>query len=301
MSPDTHLGRNAETRSYPQSFQNIIDNELKSTSKTRHGVDPSTGDNLPAVPVATQSDVDAAVTAARKAFKPWSRLSYDDRAQYVLKLADAIEAHSGLFKKWLILESGKPAQTATIEVGMACGMLRAFTTLRIEKEVLEDTEDRRAVLRYIPLGVGAGIVPWNWPLVLAVGKIGPALMTGNAFIMKPSPFTPYVGLKVGELGSQIFPKGVFQVLSGGDDLGPMITEHPGIDKISFTGSTQTGKAVMKSCAATLKRISLELGGNDAAIICEDVDLEKVVPAVRSAYPFLASGPLTFLRLRHLPS
>lgn len=146
-----------------------------------------------------------------------------------------------------------------MEVGMASAMLRGFTSLRIEKEMIEDSEDRQAYVRYTPLGVGVGIVPWNWPLVLGVGKIGPALLTGNAFIMKPSPFTPYMGLKLGELASRIFPPGVFQVLSGGDDLGPMLTEHPGVDKVSFTGSSATGKMVMKSCASTLKRISLELG------------------------------------------
>jgi acyl-CoA reductase-like NAD-dependent aldehyde dehydrogenase len=172
---------------------------------------------------------------------------------------------------------------------MAVAMLRGFTSLRLEPEVIEDSEDRRAVVRYTPLGVGAAIVPWNWPLVLAVGKIGPAMLTGNTLIMKPSPFTPYVGLKVGELGAKIFPPGVLQVLSGGDDLGPMLTEHPDIDKVSFTGSSQTGKLVMKSCAATLKRVSLELGGNDAAIICDDVDIANIVPKVDNYFlPQLSS-------------
>jgi acyl-CoA reductase-like NAD-dependent aldehyde dehydrogenase len=175
------------------------------------------------------------------------------------------------------MESGKPSQTAAMEVSMTVGFLRESSTIRIENEVIEDTDERRAYVRYVPLGVGAAIVPWNWPLILAVGKLGPGLMTGNTIIMKPSPFTPYIGLKLGELGAKIFPPGVFQVLSGGDDLGPMLTEHPDIDKIAFTGSTATGMKVMKSAASTLKRITLELGGNDAAIICEDVDLDKVVP------------------------
>lgn len=173
---------------------------------------------------------------------------------------------------------------------MGVALLRGFTSLRIPEEVIEDSDDRRVYVRYVPLGVGAGIVPWNWPLVLAVGKIGPALLTGNSFIMKPSPFTPYVGLKLGELGARIFPPGVFQVLSGGDDLGPMLTEHPDIDKISFTGSSQTGKLVMQSCAKTLKRISLELGGNDAAIICEDADIAKTVPKI-AMMAFMSSGQI----------
>jgi acyl-CoA reductase-like NAD-dependent aldehyde dehydrogenase len=272
------------------SFGNILNNEVKSTKATRHGIDPSTGTDLPEVPVATQADVDEAVKHARKAFKPWAKRSYDDRASLVLKLADAIEANSEIFKKWLIKESGKPAATSTIEVGMAVALLRGFTTLRLEPEVIEDSDDRRAVVRYVPLGVGAAIVPWNWPLVLAVGKIGPAMLTGNTLIMKPSPFTPYVGLKVGELAANIFPPGVLQVLSGGDDLGPMLTEHPDIDKVSFTGSSQTGKLVMKSCAATLKRVSLELGGNDAAIICDDIDIANVVPKI-ATFAFMSSGQI----------
>jgi acyl-CoA reductase-like NAD-dependent aldehyde dehydrogenase len=252
---------------------------LKSTKQTRHGVDPSTGENLPEVPVATKADVDEAVEAARKAFRPWAKLSWDERAAYVNKFANAVEANFAEFKTWLIKESGKPAQTATVEAGMAPALLRGAASMKLEPEVLEDSDDRKVVLRYTPLGVGAAIVPWNWPLVLACGKIGPALLTGNTLIMKPSPFTPYVGLKLGEIGTKVFPPGVFQVLSGGDDLGPMLTEHPGIDKVSFTGSSSTGKLVMRSCAATLKRVSLELGGNDAAIICDDVDLANVVPKV----------------------
>lgn len=104
-------------------------------------------------------------------------------------------------------------------------------------------------------------------------------MTGNTIIIKPSPYTPYCGLKFGELARHFFPPGVVQVLSGGDDLGPMLTAHPDIDKVGFTGSVATGKKVMESCAKTLKRVTLELGGNDAAIICEDVDIEKVAPKV----------------------
>ncbi|GKT89446.1 aldehyde dehydrogenase [Colletotrichum tofieldiae] len=123
-------------------------------------------------------------------------------------------------------------------------------------------------------GVAVGIVPWN-----SCGKIGPALVTGNAFILKPSPFTPYCDLKLVELAQQFFPPGVFQVLSGDDNLGPWLTSHPGVDKVSFTGSTATGKRVMESCSKTLKRVTLELGGNDAAIVFPDVDVKAVAPKV----------------------
>lgn len=150
----------------------------------------------------------------------------------------------------------------------------------MSEEVLEDTETHKIIGRYTPIGVAGGIVPWNYPVLLACGKIASAIYTGNSLIVKPSPFTPYCSLKLGELGLQYFPPGVLQVLSGGDDLGPMMTAHSGIDKISFTGSIATGKKVMESCAKTLKRVTLELGGNDAAVVCEDVDLEEVVPKVK---------------------
>lgn len=118
----------------------------------------------------------------------------------------------------------------------------------------------------------------------------PALYTGNTFIMKPSPYTPYCDLKLCELATRFFPPGVYQCLSGGDDLGPMFTLHPGIDKISFTGSSETGKKVMESCSKSLKRLTLELGGNDAAIICKDVDLEKIIPQIAIA-TFLNSSQI----------
>jgi len=171
--------------------------------------------------------------------------------------------------------------------------LRAFATMEVKDDLLDENDERKIVQTFPPLGVCCGIVPWNWPVLLGLGKVGPALMTGNTFIMKPSPFTPYCDLKLGELGMKIFPPGVFQVLSGGDDLGPMLTEHPGIDKISFTGSIATGKRVMESCSRTLKRVTLELGGNDPAIVCEDVDIEKIVPKI-ATLAFLNSGQICML-------
>jgi acyl-CoA reductase-like NAD-dependent aldehyde dehydrogenase len=136
-------------------------------------------------------------------------------------------------------------------------------------------------VRYVPLGVGVGIVPWNFPITLGVGKLFPALLAGNTFIWKPSPYSPYSALKLAELGTRIFPPGVFQALSGEDDLGPLLTSHPDVTKISFTGSVAIGKKIMASCAGTLKRVMLELSGNDAAVICDDVDIDSVAAKVRT--------------------
>lgn len=129
------------------------------------------------------------------------------------------------------------------------------------------------------MGVGVGIIPWNYPVLLGLGKLGPAVLAGNTFIWKPSPFSPYTALKLGEIAAQIFPPGVVQVLSGDESLGPLFTAHPDVAKISFTGSSATGKKVMQACASTLKRLTLELGGNDASIIYDDVDVAQVVQKV----------------------
>ncbi len=128
----------------------------------------------------------------------------------------------------------------------------------MKDEVVEENENKQVIVRYTPLGVTVGIVPWNFPVHLAAGKIAPSVVTGNPIIIKPSPFTPYCDLKLGELAQQYFPPGVVQVLSGDDNLGPWLTAHPGPDKISFTGSSFTGKKVMESASKTLKRVTLEL-------------------------------------------
>lgn len=179
---------------------------------------------------------------------------------------------------------------------MTLQWLRAFATMEVKDEVVEDTDERTIYSTFPPLGVCGAIVPWNWPILLGLGKVGPALMTGNTIIMKPSPYTPYCDLKLGELAMSVFPPGVFQVLSGDDALGPWMTEHPGIDMIAFTGSIATGKRVAASCAKTLKRCILELGGNDAAIVCEDVDIAKCLPKI-TTLAFLNSGQICMLPKR----
>jgi len=147
---------------------------------------------------------------------------------------------------------------ATFEVMAGAGGIKQLSNFDLPEEVAEENDDRIVITRYTPIGVSLGIVPWNFPIILATGKITSALITGNTMIIKPSPYTPYCGIKLVELAQSFFPPGVLQVLSGGDDLGPMLTAHPDIDKVSFTGSTATGKRVMESCSKTLKRVTLEL-------------------------------------------
>ncbi|TVY18912.1 putative aldehyde dehydrogenase FUS7 [Lachnellula arida] len=272
---------------------NIINNKFVPTTETRHSINPSTAEPLYEVPVATHDDVDNAVKHARTAFKTWSKTPFEERAKLLLAFADAVEANRDELEALQTKEQGKPLGLAHVEFDMTLAWLRTFATMEVKDDLLEENDERKIIQTFPPLGVCCGIVPWNWPVLLGLGKLGPALMTGNTFIMKPSPFTPYCDLKLGELGMSIFPPGVFQVLSGGDGLGPMLTEHPGIDKISFTGSIATGKKVMESCSRTLKRVTLELGGNDPAIVCEDVDIEKIVPKI-ATLSFLNSGQICML-------
>ncbi|KAL8897740.1 MAG: hypothetical protein Q9207_007062 [Kuettlingeria erythrocarpa] len=262
-----------------EKYYNIINNELTTTSKTRHNINPATTKPNAEVPVSTQEDVDRAVAAARAAFKPWSKVPLEERSQKLRDYADAIDSYTDDFAKLLTSEQGKPIAQSVQEIGMATTWLRAFSTMKLPEDIVEDSEERQVINRYTPLGIAAGIVPWNYPILLMIGKVAPALYTGNTIIIKPSPYTPYSDLKLAELGMQFFPPGVLQALSGEEDLGPMFTTHPDIDKISFTGSIATGKKVMAAAAQTLKRVTLELGGNDPAIICDDADIEAIVPKI----------------------
>lgn len=261
------------------TFYNIINGELSSTPETRHGLNPANQEANPDVPLSTQDDLDRAVSAAKTAFKSWSRTSYETRRAACLAYADSIEENKDKLAALLTREQGKSLAQAGQELNMTITWAKTLPTLGIPETVLQDEENCKIIQRWVPLGVAGAIVPWNFPVLLALGKIIPAVYTGNTVIVKPSPFTPYCGLKLAELAIPHFPPGVVQALSGGEDLGPMLTEHPGIDKISFTGSGLTGRRVMASCAKTLKRVTLELGGNDAAIVCDGVDLDTVVPKV----------------------
>ncbi|KAK4231436.1 putative potassium-activated aldehyde dehydrogenase [Podospora fimiseda] len=273
-----------------QTFYNVIINELTSTAETRHGINPSTEEALPPVPLSTQEDVDKAVAAAQAAYPAWRDLTYDERAKYILRYADAIEANLAGIQDILMKEAGKPVQNATQELGFALMHLRQTAGLRLPEDVVEDSEERTATVRYVPIGVGVGIVPWNYPALLGLGKLDAAVLTGNTYIWKPSPYAPYTALKLGELAAKIFPPGVVQVLSGDESLGPLFTAHPSIGKISFTGSSATGKKVMAACAKTLKRVTLELGGNDASIVCDDVDVKQVVQKI-GPFSFLHAGQI----------
>ncbi|KAK4137684.1 aldehyde dehydrogenase [Trichocladium antarcticum] len=282
MAAENHKLDNFET------FYNVIDNELTTTPTTRHAINPSTNEPLPEVPVSSQDDVERAVAAATAAFPAWSSLSQDERAAYLGRFADALDANQEGFAKLLGEEAGKTVQGVGLELFFTGTQIRGTAKHRLTEELVEETDERTVTIRHQPLGVGVGIIPWNFPILLGIIKLSSALLAGNTFIWKPSPFTPNTALKVGELAAKIFPGGVVNVLSGDESLGPLLTAHPGVAKVSFTGSVATGKKVMQACAATLKRVTLELGGNDAAIIYPDVDLATVVPKI-GTFAFIHTG------------
>ncbi|ETN42322.1 uncharacterized protein HMPREF1541_01476 [Cyphellophora europaea CBS 101466] len=272
------------------SFCNVIDGKLTTTEKTRTGINPATSEPNDPVPVSTPEDVDRAVAAAEKAFPSWADTPYGERRKAVNAFADALEGEKENFAKLLVKEQGKPLHFARFEIDFTLQIMRTVTSFDLPTEEIVNEPDRRVLVRYVPLGPTVGIVPWNYPILLACGKIAPALLTGNTIIIKPSPFTPCGDLKLCELGQRFFPPGVLQCLSGDDNLGPWMTAHPGPRKISFTGSSATGKKVMASASATLKRVTLELGGNDPAIVLDDVDVEQVAPKI-ATLAFLNSGQI----------
>lgn len=230
-------------------------------------------------PDCTTEQLDAAVAAAAAAFPDWSATPYAERQALLIKMAQTLEAQITGLSELLTSEQGKTLRDATVEIGTAAYWLRETSKLIIPETINDSSDGHRSVTRHIPLGVIGAIAPWNFPVLLAVFKLSSALLAGNTVVLKPSPLTPLTTLKVGELMQQVLPAGVLNVISGGDGLGPQMTSHPGFAKISFTGSTTTGRKVMQGAAAALKHLTLELGGNDAAIVMPDVAIETVAKCI----------------------
>lgn len=236
---------------------------------------PATGAVFAEAPDASAADLDRAVAAATHAFEAWKATPIADRKAALRRAATIIDANAEELAALFVKEQGRPYRGALAEIKGAAMWLKAGTMLDIPVDITEDSDTRRVEVHHVPLGVVCAIVPWNFPVLLAIWKVGPALMAGNTLVLKPSPFTPLTTLRLAALIRDCFPAGVFNVISGGDALGPLMTAHRGFAKISFTGSTATGRRVMEAAAKDLKRITLELGGNDAAIVMPDVDVDAV--------------------------
>lgn len=260
-------------------FPMTIDGRTVLAQRTAPVFNPATEQVIAQVPVAARDDLDNAVAAARTAFDGWSRTPVQTRQAAVTAIGDRLEAHAEEFLALLTAEQGKPRSMAEWEIYGSIAWFHEIAKQTLPEEILLDDGDRRVISRHTPLGVVAAIVPWNFPMLLAVWKIAPALVSGNTMIVKPSPFTPLCDLKLVEVVQDLLPPGVLSAVSGDDELGKWITSHRDIAKIAFTGSTETGRHVMRSAAETLKRVTLELGGNDPAIVLPDVDPAKVAPQI----------------------
>jgi acyl-CoA reductase-like NAD-dependent aldehyde dehydrogenase len=256
------------------NYTMTIDSKPVATTHHIDAINPATEDVIAAVPDATRDQLDAAVASAKAAFPAWSARPLAERQALVSRIGDAIEAYSEDFMRLLTQEQGKPRKGAEWEIGGSMIWCREIATQELPVHISEKTGGRSVETRRVPLGVIGAITPWNFPVLLAIWKIAPALVAGNTMVLKPSPYTSLCSLKLGEILRDILPPGVLNVVSGGNELGAWLTTHNDVRKISFTGSTVTGRKIMASAAGNLKRVTLELGGNDPAIVLPDVDVKE---------------------------
>lgn len=270
----------------------LINGQLVEGEKTFPVINPATEEILAEAPQASIEQLNMAVAAAKAAFRSWSATSYDTRRDMLSALADAIREDAIPLAALLVQEQGKCQAEAAMEVGALEGVIRYYAQSELPTTILEASAERRIEQIRFPLGVVAAITPWNLPLLILSFKLAPCLIAGNTLVVKPAPTTPLTTLRLGALCARIFPPGVVNIVSGHNDLGEALTRHPDIAKVSFTGSTLTGKKVMAAASATLKRLTLELGGNDAAIILRDADPKRIAPQIFQG-AFANSGQICF--------
>jgi betaine-aldehyde dehydrogenase len=281
-----------------ETLKNFIDGEFvdPADGRTSAVINPATGEEIAQAPDSTPEDIDRAVRAARAAFDSWSRTTPGERAAMLFKLADKIEEHGDELAELESANAGKPLQfVKDDEVTSMADNLRFFggaARVLEGKSAGEYAAGRTSIIRREPVGVAGQIAPWNYPMMMAVWKIGPALATGCSIVLKPSPTTPITTLKLAELAAEIFPKGVLNVVAGGNDAGAAIVEHPEVDIVSLTGSVETGKHIAEHAAKSLKRVHLELGGKAPVIVFDDVDLDSVLETIAATAYYNAGQDCT---------
>jgi len=262
----------------------LIDGQWVDGPRKFNTLNPATEEVLTEITEGSPLDVDAAVEAARRAFEdrngPWRKLSASERGRLIWKLADLVEKNIDELAELETLDNGKPIfESRYVDTPMVIDVLRYYGGLatKIHGETVNTFETAFTYTLREPVGVVGLIVPWNFPLLLASWKLGPALACGNTLVLKPAEQTPLTTLKLGELVIEAgFPAGVINILTGGPETGKAIVAHPGIDKIAFTGSTAVGKEIMRGAADTLKRVTLELGGKSPNIVFADADIDNAV-------------------------
>ncbi len=255
----------------------LINGQRVATTHHAEIKSPSTGQVVGLMPLATPAQLDAAVSAAAEAFISWSKTTNEHRQQACRDVATAIAAHSEELALLLTLEQGKPLNGlgSRFEIGGALAWTRHTAELVLPVEVLQDTPEGRVEMHRKPIGVVGSITPWNWPVMIACWHIIPAIRAGNTVVIKPSPLTPLATIRLVEIINTVLPPGVVNIVTGDNSIGAALSAHPGVTKMTFTGSTETGKKIMASAVSTLKRLTLELGGNDAGIVLPDVDPELI--------------------------
>jgi acyl-CoA reductase-like NAD-dependent aldehyde dehydrogenase len=252
-----------------ESFNLLIDGQLVAGDATMPVINPATEETIAECPRASLNQLNQAVAAAKAAFPAWAATPIGERRKAIAQMADKIEQNTDELARLLTREQGKPLADATGEVQGMAAFFRYFATLDLPVRIIEDSAGRKVEAHRRPLGVIGAIVPWNYPLLILAFKLPPALLAGNTLVVKPAPTTPLSSLLFASLIADVLPKGVINFITDANDLGDALTHHPDVRKISFTGSTATGRKVMASAAETLKRITLELGGNDAAVVLDD--------------------------------
>jgi acyl-CoA reductase-like NAD-dependent aldehyde dehydrogenase len=272
------------TKATPKPGRLLIDGQWIETSKHFDTINPATGEVLTQIAEASPADVDRAVAAARRAFEDrngaWRKLSASERGRLIWKLADLLEKNMDEFAELETLDNGKPIfESRYVDMPIVIDVLRYYAGLatKIHGETVNTFETAFTYTLREPIGVVGMIVPWNFPLLLASWKLGPALACGNTVVWKPAEQTSLTAIRFGELAIEAgVPAGVINIVTGAGEVGRAMVQHPGIDKIAFTGSTEVGKEIMRNGADTLKRITLELGGKSPNIVFADADIDSAV-------------------------
>ncbi len=258
-------------------FAMFIDGKPVSTKSTIAVMNPSTGTLVGKMPLATAKHIEAAVASAKKAFATWKNVTDADRAAACLAVANKIEKHAEELATLLTKEQGKPlgGLGSRFELGGALAWTRHTAGLNLPFELLQDSPEGRVELHRKAIGVVVSVTPWNWPVMIACWHIIPAIRAGNTVVIKPSPNTPLSTLRMVELMNEVLPPGVVNCITCENAAAAILTMHPDVAKITFTGSTATGRKIMEGASATLKRLTLELGGNDAGIVLADADPKAI--------------------------
>jgi 1-pyrroline dehydrogenase len=288
----------ATTTQTKVEIQNFIGGEERATKAgaTEAILNPATGEQIAIAPLSNEKDVDAAVQAAAGAFKEWSETPPGERAHALLKIADAIEEQAEELSRVESLNVGKPLEAMREEIPFMVDNLRFFAGAArcLEGRAAgEYMKGYTSMLRREPVGVVGQVAPWNYPLMMAVWKVGPALAAGNTVVLKPSEQTPMTASHLARIASEHLPKGVLNVICGhGEPAGAGLVRHPDVAMVSLTGDVATGKEVARAAADSLKRVHLELGGKAPVVVFDDADLDAVVEAVKVAGYFNAGQDCT---------